>query len=127
MFWNVTGPSISIPGAVYNNTDANQVGTFFTFYNTSVLFPLATNGSNVTVHDGIGIGVFNTTNVTIGSAVISATIVGVNTSVLAVPVEVTLPLFPVPSLDGNNATVSYERMSTLHVSREADRIHHFKE
>eukprot|EP00731_Ephydatia_muelleri_P031794 Em0023g301a len=101
---NITSPSIRLPGAIYNNTDANQVGTFFTFYNTSVLFPLATNSSNITVHDGIGIGVFNTTNVTIGSAVISATIIGVNTSVLAAPVEVTLPLFPVPSLGSNEAT-----------------------
>ena len=106
---NITSPSIMIPGAAYNNTDAIQVGTFFTFYNTSVLFPLATNSSNITtVHDGIGIEVFNTTNVTIGSAVISATIVGVNTSVLAAPVEVTLPLFPVPSLSGSEATVSCE-------------------
>eukprot|EP00731_Ephydatia_muelleri_P031789 Em0023g296a len=101
---NITSPSIRLPGAIYNNTDANQVGTFFTFYNTSVLFPLATNSSNITVHDGIGIGVFNTTNVTIGSAVISATIIGVNTSALAAPVEVTLPLFPVPSLGSNEAT-----------------------
>eukprot|EP00731_Ephydatia_muelleri_P035718 Em0151g10a len=101
---NISGPSLKIPGAAYNNRDTKQAGTFFIFYNTSVLFPLATNSSNITVHDGVGIGVFNTTNVTIGSAVISATIVGVNTSVLAAPVEVTLPLFPVPSLGGSEAT-----------------------
>ena len=51
---------------------------------------------------------FNTTNMTIGSSVISATIVGVNTSVLTVPVEVTLPLFPVPSLNSMESTVSDE-------------------
>ena len=65
---------------------------------------------------------FNTTNVTIGSAVISATIVGVNTSVLAAPVEVTLLLFPVPSLGGSEATVSCERMSVLHVERSYEHL-----
>ena len=101
-------PSIVIPGAAYNTTAANQVGTFFTYYNTSVLFPLTINGSNITVvHDGKGVGVFNTTNVTICSAVISATVAGVNTSVLSSPVEVTLPLFPVPPLNSLGATVGY--------------------
>eukprot|EP00731_Ephydatia_muelleri_P031717 Em0023g224a len=93
---NISGPSVKIPGAAYNNRDAKQAGTFFIFYNTSVLFPLATNSSNITVHDGVGIGVFNTTNVTIGSAVISATIIGVNTSVLAAPVEGDPPPVPCP-------------------------------
>ena len=63
---------------------------------------------------------FNTTNVIIGSAVISATIIGVNTSVLAAPVEVTLPLFPVPSLGSNEATVSCERISVLQVEGSSE-------
>ena len=79
------------------------------YYNTSILFPLAMNGSNSTFHDGTGVGVFNTTNVTIGSSVISATIVGVNTSVLSVPVEVIFPLFPVPALNSMETTVSIKR------------------
>ena len=53
---------------------------------------------------------------TIGSAVISATIIDVNTSVLAALVEVT----PVPSLGSNEVTVSCERMSVLQVKGSSE-------
>ena len=69
--------SISIPAGVFNITDS-EIGIFFSFYNTPVLFPLA-------IPEGV-----NESNDTIDSSVIAAEVPGINITNLTSPVEIVL-------------------------------------
>lgn len=74
--------SISLPGEAFENVTDEKAGAVFSFYSTSVLFPLRINLTDVVLE--------NSTYKTIGSSVISATIAKQTITNLKYPVVITM-------------------------------------
>ena len=76
---STTTSSISLPTDVFINTTAAEAGIVFTYYNTSVLFPLRISDQNVSEMSAYK---------AIGSPVIAATVAGQNVTNLQEPITV---------------------------------------
>ena len=78
--------SISVPGRAFENITADRIGAIFSFYSSSVLFPLRLNQAQDRE---------NTSYKDIGSSVISATVAGQAIVNLKDPVNISLGIITV--------------------------------
>ena len=76
--------SISLPTDVFINAAKDETGIVFTYYNTSVLFPLRIVDQKVSE---------NSTYKAIGSPVIAANVAGQNITNLKEPITITLYIY----------------------------------
>ena len=76
--------SISLPAEVFENVAEKGAGVVFSFYSTSILFPLRINLTDVDLE--------NSTYQTIGSSVISATLAEHNITNLKNPIQITMEI-----------------------------------